>query len=93
MLPFLMPSHYFELYNYWFLSVVQLSPSFVPTSVIRKMYETKEKSRDEPGSRPDSKEGHSQEGMFINGSFFFFFFLNFTVRGLHVSIDIVWEMH
>ncbi|CDQ63875.1 unnamed protein product [Oncorhynchus mykiss] len=38
-----------------------LSPSFVPTSVIRKMYETKEKSRDEPGSRPDSKEGHSQE--------------------------------
>ncbi|XP_035653281.1 eukaryotic translation initiation factor 4E transporter isoform X1 [Oncorhynchus keta] len=37
-----------------------LSPSFVPTSVIRKMYETKEKSRDEPGSRPDSKEGHSQ---------------------------------
>uniref|UniRef100_A0A674DPQ3 Eukaryotic translation initiation factor 4E nuclear import factor 1 n=1 Tax=Salmo trutta TaxID=8032 RepID=A0A674DPQ3_SALTR len=39
---------------------VELSPSFVPTSVIRKMYETKEKSRDEPGSRPDSKEGHSQ---------------------------------
>uniref|UniRef100_A0A674DPX7 Eukaryotic translation initiation factor 4E nuclear import factor 1 n=1 Tax=Salmo trutta TaxID=8032 RepID=A0A674DPX7_SALTR len=38
-----------------------LSPSFVPTSVIRKMYETKEKSRDEPGSRPDSKEGHSQD--------------------------------
>uniref|UniRef100_A0A8C7CCG2 Eukaryotic translation initiation factor 4E nuclear import factor 1 n=1 Tax=Oncorhynchus kisutch TaxID=8019 RepID=A0A8C7CCG2_ONCKI len=37
-----------------------LSPSFVPTSVIRKMYETKEKSRDEPGSRPDSKEGHFQ---------------------------------
>ncbi|KAM9523091.1 eukaryotic translation initiation factor 4E transporter isoform 8-T10 [Salvelinus alpinus] len=37
-----------------------LSPSFVPTSVIRKMYATKEKSRDEPGSRPDSKEGHSQ---------------------------------
>uniref|UniRef100_A0A8C7VEU0 Eukaryotic translation initiation factor 4E nuclear import factor 1 n=1 Tax=Oncorhynchus mykiss TaxID=8022 RepID=A0A8C7VEU0_ONCMY len=39
---------------------LSLSPSFVPTSVIRKMYETKEKSRDEPGSRPDSKEGHSQ---------------------------------
>ncbi|KAM4613627.1 eukaryotic translation initiation factor 4E transporter isoform 2-T2 [Polymixia lowei] len=39
-----------------------LSPSFTPTSVIRKMYETKEKSRDE-GSRPDSKEEvvHSQE--------------------------------
>uniref|UniRef100_A0A674DPA7 Eukaryotic translation initiation factor 4E nuclear import factor 1 n=1 Tax=Salmo trutta TaxID=8032 RepID=A0A674DPA7_SALTR len=41
-------------------ALLQLSPSFVPTSVIRKMYETKEKSRDEPGSRPDSKEGHSQ---------------------------------
>lgn len=40
-----------------------LSPSFTPTSVIRKMYETKEKSRDEPGSRPDSKEEvvHPQE--------------------------------
>ncbi|KAL0978159.1 hypothetical protein UPYG_G00166860 [Umbra pygmaea] len=37
-----------------------LSPSFVPTSVIRKMYETKEKNREEPGGRPDSKEGHSQ---------------------------------
>uniref|UniRef100_A0A6Q2Z9R0 Eukaryotic translation initiation factor 4E nuclear import factor 1 n=1 Tax=Esox lucius TaxID=8010 RepID=A0A6Q2Z9R0_ESOLU len=49
-----------------FTSGIMLSPSFVPTSVIRKMYETKEKNRDEPGSRPDSKEGvsqsHSQEG-------------------------------
>uniref|UniRef100_A0A8C9SSS4 Eukaryotic translation initiation factor 4E nuclear import factor 1 n=1 Tax=Scleropages formosus TaxID=113540 RepID=A0A8C9SSS4_SCLFO len=34
----------------------QLSPSFTPTSVIRKMYESKEKSRDEPSSRPESKE-------------------------------------
>ncbi|CAB1354002.1 unnamed protein product [Coregonus sp. 'balchen'] len=47
----------------------QLSPSFVPTSVIRKMYETKEKSRDEPGSRPDSKEGHSQEDRSSPSSF------------------------
>ncbi|XP_066521172.1 eukaryotic translation initiation factor 4E transporter isoform X2 [Hoplias malabaricus] len=33
-----------------------LSPSFTPTSVIRKMYESKEKSKDEPISRPESKE-------------------------------------
>ncbi|MGH0188588.1 UNVERIFIED_CONTAM: hypothetical protein FKN15_031018 [Acipenser sinensis] len=35
-----------------------LSPSFTPTSVIRKMYETKEKSKDEPGTvKPgDGKE-------------------------------------
>ncbi|KAL7891485.1 hypothetical protein AOLI_G00009610 [Acnodon oligacanthus] len=33
-----------------------LSPSFTPTSVIRKMYESKEKSKDEPTSRPGSKE-------------------------------------
>lgn len=32
-----------------------LSASFTPTSVIKKMYESKEKSRDEPGSRPGSK--------------------------------------
>ncbi|XP_071383109.1 eukaryotic translation initiation factor 4E transporter [Centroberyx affinis] len=41
-----------------------LSPSFTPTSVIRKMYETKEKSRDEPGSHPEGKEeaaAHSQD--------------------------------
>ncbi|XP_029103271.1 eukaryotic translation initiation factor 4E transporter isoform X7 [Scleropages formosus] len=40
-----------------------LSPSFTPTSVIRKMYESKEKSRDEPSSRPESKENvlRSQE--------------------------------
>ncbi|KAF7664347.1 hypothetical protein LDENG_00180100 [Lucifuga dentata] len=41
-----------------------LSPSFTPTSVIRKMYETKEKSRDEPVSRPETKEEaapHSQD--------------------------------
>ncbi|XP_030212821.1 eukaryotic translation initiation factor 4E transporter isoform X3 [Gadus morhua] len=33
-----------------------ISASFTPTSVIRKMYETKEKTRDEQGSRPDGKE-------------------------------------
>ncbi|KAK2915118.1 eukaryotic translation initiation factor 4E transporter [Channa argus] len=33
-----------------------LSPSFTPTSVIRKMYATKEKSRDEQSSRPETKE-------------------------------------
>ncbi|KAG1942712.1 eukaryotic translation initiation factor 4E transporter [Pimephales promelas] len=33
-----------------------LSPSFTPTSVIKKMYESKEKGRDDPGSRPGSKE-------------------------------------
>uniref|UniRef100_A0AAQ6IUR0 Eukaryotic translation initiation factor 4E nuclear import factor 1 n=1 Tax=Anabas testudineus TaxID=64144 RepID=A0AAQ6IUR0_ANATE len=41
-----------------------LSPSFTPTSVIRKMYATKEKSRDEPLSVPDAKEeqaAHSQD--------------------------------
>uniref|UniRef100_A0A8D3ECB8 Eukaryotic translation initiation factor 4E transporter n=1 Tax=Scophthalmus maximus TaxID=52904 RepID=A0A8D3ECB8_SCOMX len=41
-----------------------LSPSFTPTSVIRKMYATKEKSRDEPLSRSDVKEeggAHSQD--------------------------------
>ena len=27
---------------------LQLSPSFTPTSVIRKMYESKEKSKEEP---------------------------------------------
>uniref|UniRef100_A0A672PCF5 Eukaryotic translation initiation factor 4E nuclear import factor 1 n=1 Tax=Sinocyclocheilus grahami TaxID=75366 RepID=A0A672PCF5_SINGR len=37
-------------------SVMFLSPSFTPTSVIKKMYESKEKSRDDPGSRPGSKE-------------------------------------
>uniref|UniRef100_A0AAY5L0Y9 Eukaryotic translation initiation factor 4E nuclear import factor 1 n=1 Tax=Esox lucius TaxID=8010 RepID=A0AAY5L0Y9_ESOLU len=54
-------------------TLVHLSPSFVPTSVIRKMYETKEKNRDEPGSRPDSKEGvsqsHSQEDSSSPSSF------------------------
>ncbi|KAK2862051.1 hypothetical protein Q5P01_001584 [Channa striata] len=41
-----------------------LSPSFTPTSVIRKMYATKEKSRDEQSSRPETKEepaGNSQD--------------------------------
>ncbi|KAM3621713.1 uncharacterized protein V6R79_014958 [Siganus canaliculatus] len=41
-----------------------LSPSFTPTSVIRKMYATKDKSRDEPSSRSESKEevaAHSQD--------------------------------
>lgn len=39
---------------------LQLSPSFTPTSVIRKMYESKEKSKEEPASGKaapgDSKE-------------------------------------
>uniref|UniRef100_A0A8D0D876 Eukaryotic translation initiation factor 4E nuclear import factor 1 n=1 Tax=Sander lucioperca TaxID=283035 RepID=A0A8D0D876_SANLU len=42
-----------------------LSPSFTPTSVIRKMYATKEKSRDEPLSRSENKDeavGHAQDG-------------------------------
>ncbi|XP_036956551.1 eukaryotic translation initiation factor 4E transporter isoform X2 [Acanthopagrus latus] len=41
-----------------------LSPSFTPTSVIRKMYATKEKGRDEPSSRSDNKEeaaAHTQD--------------------------------
>uniref|UniRef100_A0A7N6AS20 Eukaryotic translation initiation factor 4E nuclear import factor 1 n=1 Tax=Anabas testudineus TaxID=64144 RepID=A0A7N6AS20_ANATE len=42
-----------QLFLFFFL---QLSPSFTPTSVIRKMYATKEKSRDEPLSVPDAKE-------------------------------------
>lgn len=33
-----------------------LSPSFTPTSVIRKMYATKEKGKDEGGSRSESKD-------------------------------------
>ncbi|KAM9758497.1 eukaryotic translation initiation factor 4E transporter isoform 1-T2 [Menidia menidia] len=33
-----------------------LSPSFTPTSVIRKMYATKEKSKDEPSSRSETKD-------------------------------------
>ncbi|KAM7006816.1 eukaryotic translation initiation factor 4E transporter isoform 1-T1 [Tautogolabrus adspersus] len=40
-----------------------LSPSFTPTSVIRKMYATKEKSRDESSGRSETKEdatSHSQ---------------------------------
>lgn len=51
-----------QLFLFFFL---QLSPSFTPTSVIRKMYATKEKSRDEPLSVPDAKEeqaAHSQDG-------------------------------
>ncbi|XP_058259800.1 eukaryotic translation initiation factor 4E transporter isoform X2 [Hemibagrus wyckioides] len=40
-----------------------LCPSFTPTSVIKKMYESKEKTKDEPMSRPGSKEdtANSQE--------------------------------
>ncbi|KAM6947777.1 eukaryotic translation initiation factor 4E transporter isoform 1-T1 [Lycodopsis pacificus] len=41
-----------------------LSPSFTPTSVIRKMYATKEKSRDEQSSRSEMKEeaaGHTRD--------------------------------
>uniref|UniRef100_A0A8C5HIL3 Eukaryotic translation initiation factor 4E nuclear import factor 1 n=1 Tax=Gouania willdenowi TaxID=441366 RepID=A0A8C5HIL3_GOUWI len=40
----------------------QLSPSFTPTSVIRKMYATKDKSRDEPSGVSEGKDeltGHS----------------------------------
>ncbi|KAG7277849.1 hypothetical protein CRUP_006749 [Coryphaenoides rupestris] len=45
-----------------------ISASFTPTSVIRKMYETKEKTRDDSGSRPDGKEAiHSQyDGSSLN---------------------------
>ncbi|KAL6112062.1 eif4enif1 [Pungitius sinensis] len=42
-----------------------LSPSFTPTSVIRKMYATKEKGRDEPSSRLEMKEeaaGYTRDG-------------------------------
>uniref|UniRef100_A0A8C5FLE7 Eukaryotic translation initiation factor 4E nuclear import factor 1 n=1 Tax=Gadus morhua TaxID=8049 RepID=A0A8C5FLE7_GADMO len=39
----------------------QISASFTPTSVIRKMYETKEKTRDEQGSRPDGKEENPRQ--------------------------------
>uniref|UniRef100_A0A668U8H7 Eukaryotic translation initiation factor 4E nuclear import factor 1 n=1 Tax=Oreochromis aureus TaxID=47969 RepID=A0A668U8H7_OREAU len=42
-----------------------LSPSFTPTSVIRKMYATKEKSKDEPSNRPETKDdsaAHSHDG-------------------------------
>uniref|UniRef100_A0A1A7YG22 Eukaryotic translation initiation factor 4E nuclear import factor 1 n=1 Tax=Iconisemion striatum TaxID=60296 RepID=A0A1A7YG22_9TELE len=42
-----------------------LSPSFTPTSVIRKMYATKEKSKDEPSGRSETKEeatANSQDG-------------------------------
>ncbi|XP_061583230.1 eukaryotic translation initiation factor 4E transporter isoform X2 [Cololabis saira] len=44
-----------------------LSPSFTPTSVIRKMYATKEKSKDEPShsETKDEAAAHSQDG---NGS-------------------------
>ncbi|XP_068172235.1 eukaryotic translation initiation factor 4E transporter [Antennarius striatus] len=41
-----------------------LSPSFTPTSVIRKMYATKDKSRDEPLGRSEMKDevpAHSQD--------------------------------
>lgn len=49
-----------------FFKPLQLSPSFTPTSVIRKMYATKEKSRDDPSSHSETKEegaAHSQDGM------------------------------
>lgn len=42
----------------------QLSPSFTPTSVIRKMYATKDKSRDE-STRLDTKDeasAYTQDG-------------------------------
>ncbi|CAL1609365.1 unnamed protein product [Knipowitschia caucasica] len=40
-------------------AVTMLSPSFTPTSVIRKMYATKDKGREEPGSHSESKEDSS----------------------------------
>lgn len=48
---------------------LQLSPSFTPTSVIRKMYESKEKSKEEPApgkvASGDSKDDtqKASEGM------------------------------
>uniref|UniRef100_A0A672GZZ7 Eukaryotic translation initiation factor 4E nuclear import factor 1 n=1 Tax=Salarias fasciatus TaxID=181472 RepID=A0A672GZZ7_SALFA len=39
-----------------------LSPSFTPTAVIRKMYATKEKSRDEPSGRSETKEESAMDG-------------------------------
>ncbi|XP_069038141.1 eukaryotic translation initiation factor 4E transporter isoform X2 [Lepisosteus oculatus] len=54
-----------------------LSPSFTPTSVIRKMYESKEKSKEESGpSRPESKEdgalsqedGSASPSSFLDGA-------------------------
>uniref|UniRef100_A0AAX7UQW6 Eukaryotic translation initiation factor 4E nuclear import factor 1 n=1 Tax=Astatotilapia calliptera TaxID=8154 RepID=A0AAX7UQW6_ASTCA len=44
----------------------QLSPSFTPTSVIRKMYATKEKSKDEPSNRSETKDdsaAHSHDAV------------------------------
>ncbi|KAM8867655.1 eukaryotic translation initiation factor 4E transporter isoform 1-T1 [Synchiropus picturatus] len=38
-----------------------LSPSFTPTSVIRKMYATKDKSKDETSNQPSSKEGRTSQ--------------------------------
>lgn len=52
--------------SFFFFKPLQLSPSFTPTSVIRKMYATKEKSRDDPSSHSETKEegaAHSQDGM------------------------------
>lgn len=51
-------------FSLWCCSPVQLSPSFTPTSVIRKMYATKEKSKDEPSGRTDKEEAaaHSHDG-------------------------------
>lgn len=51
-------------FSLWCCSPVQLSPSFTPTSVIRKMYATKEKSKDEPSGRSDKEEAaaHSHDG-------------------------------
>lgn len=48
--------------NVWVF--LQLSPSFTPTSVIRKMYATKDKNRDE-SARSDTKEdasAYAQDG-------------------------------
>ncbi|KAM4588374.1 eukaryotic translation initiation factor 4E transporter isoform 4-T4 [Odontesthes bonariensis] len=48
-----------------------LSPSFTPTSVIRKMYATKEKGKDDPSSRSETKEeaaaqdGSSSPNLFL----------------------------
>ncbi|KAM4052908.1 eukaryotic translation initiation factor 4E transporter isoform 2-T2 [Anomaloglossus baeobatrachus] len=44
-----------------------LSPSFTPTSVIRKMYESKEKSKDEIPSGKQDKDGRLQEDGILSG--------------------------
>ncbi|XP_061907562.1 eukaryotic translation initiation factor 4E transporter isoform X2 [Entelurus aequoreus] len=59
-----------------------LSPSFTPTSVIRKMYATKEKSKDDPSGRSEIKEeAAAQDGIepFVGLQRFIFECLNVEV--------------